>query len=64
MCVGISPPCSKCGAPARWKVQLSAAATASARIYTTLEWITKNLPDDCGFKDKLIALLNGEGEQR
>ena len=58
MCVGITPPCSKCGAPARWKSMKSAGNEATRRISLIAKFVS-DLNDDCPIKQELTDLVNG-----
>ena len=62
MCVGITPPCSKCGAPARWKMTISASKKSVERLTNIFTWVQDNLEDDCPIKETLINLLEGRHE--
>lgn len=60
MCVGISPPCSKCGAPARWKHMQAAQNTVFDRIVEAVNWIDQNMNEECEAKAQLLRILEGE----
>ena len=60
MCVGITPPCSKCGAPARYKIIISSNKALADRVLDTLEWIHENVDHDCPIRRNIMALLEGK----
>jgi hypothetical protein len=59
MCVGISPPCSKCGAPARWKQERAAYQRSSQNLLNALTYLQVHVHADCPIKEDLIAILEG-----
>jgi hypothetical protein len=58
MCVGITPPCSKCGAPARWRSIESSGKEAVKRI-TALAHYIETIGDDCPIKQNLKDIIEG-----
>ena len=62
MCVGITPPCSKCGAPARWKSMEQTYREAIKRLHRVAIFI-EELEDKCPIKEKLTDLVNGGNDE-
>jgi len=58
MCVGITPPCSRCGAPARWKSMQQTCQEALKRLHRVAIFI-EELEDDCPIKEELKSIVNG-----
>jgi len=58
MCVGITPPCPKCGAPARWKTLKTAGEEALRRI-NKLATFLDGLDDECPIKEQLKNIIEG-----
>jgi len=59
MCVGITPPCSKCGAPARWKSLSESSKRMEQRFHAVKRHIEENLNDDCPIREELLSVLSG-----